>query len=1076
MENPELDRVKSIEMLRELQVEHKSIKNNPELVEIQQKVSRHKKREENLRYKNQTDMEQMQELRQKFQNALNKLNSTSTRQVALREAKDLIKSHNSIESLKIYVSSLTEHRKSKDSSAREMEVSLLGYLSQIYKENLVEEGGSLRLLIRLAEVIQGYYKDLNRGVHRAAGTALCEIYRYSLPKSTQSIIFSFMYDPVHSILTTGIDVQVQGAAALTLFIWIEYLKEDNDQGNLVLVYSKILPLFVKLRAEFVDLLNAIGLLSETCGFSLIIENLSGFLSKMISYLKHPSNNAHPLKTAACQLLAHVGKHLLDTSHTLDPFPSDILTALREVKTEKVPVLQNKARECLKIWEIFRASGLEQPVNLSPAPKAFKRIEPENHFKSIRNLVKLQKEKLKSAEEKKAPESLWGLPKAGFLKKGSGNYFNAASQEGCVNVARSAEKKMSVLNEIRKRQLSPESLKVLYKEGSRVMVYKDESEKNHEESDEENKDLKGFKGIKANEIRPVQRKIENYQMVKKSEQQNSKVDESSEGFRFKFEEIHSALESINTSAKRKTIDEKSSCKETDYTEAIEKKIEEVQEVNEPEEQMMFQFIREESKSTEILNPYNYLKKKSEIEKANFPSVIKEEFDQIDESSFNHQGFDVIPPGNNFEESNSDEIKNIKLENMKMENKSVNAEGAIVKKLNDKDPQSMPDGENASVPDDDPKIKNLEDKDPKMQIETKNTSITKTDKNTGNNSRTAETNLNAKTPNSENKTSSTGTKNPESETKQPLDHPLPSPSSQSQYKIQTIKSQTIEIKPVIKRRSIIRDLSIQNQEPFKINQPEPLNSKPNLHISKQSEYKINGIHSKEVQTSINFQDTPRFSVSLLSEHIETQNTTEIFEPIVENIEGIQAEIEEKFLMIENELKMMEERLTWVDDSCKCIKKYSRLRKNVLSSSKISDKSEQTEPDKQIIPVNTVKDSPIDKLTQTWSDILQISENGNLSQAYNLVLDTSDDLYLLRLMFKTQPCVDVLNINANNRVFEKLTGILDSKFVENIGIEWISVALQEGIGLNEEAFHGLENIVLKGGIEGKEAQKILEYFEEN
>jgi hypothetical protein len=68
------------------------------------------------------------------------------------------------------------------------------------------------------------------------------------------------------------------------------------------------------------------------------------------------------------------------------------------------------------------------------------------------------------------------------------------------------------------------------------------------------------------------------------------------------------------------------------------------------------------------------------------------------------------------------------------------------------------------------------------------------------------------------------------------------------------------------------------------------------------------------------------------------------------------------------------------------------------------------------------------------------------------------------------------VNSRVFEKLTGILDSKFVENVGIEWISVALQEGLDLNEDALYGLENIVLKGGREGKEAKQILEYLKEN
>jgi hypothetical protein len=87
----------------------------------------------------------------------------------------------------------------------------------------------------------------------------------------------------------------------------------------------------------------------------------------------------------------------------------------------------------------------------------------------------------------------GSSQGRIFKKGSGNYFNVATQENYVNVNRSAEKKLSVVNEIRKRQLSPESLKVLYKEGSRVMVYEDENEneKIHEESLEDLKDLQGL---------------------------------------------------------------------------------------------------------------------------------------------------------------------------------------------------------------------------------------------------------------------------------------------------------------------------------------------------------------------------------------------------------------------------------------------------------------------------------------------------------------------------------------------------------------------------------------------------------
>ena len=1021
MENPELDRVRSLEMLRELQVEHKSIKNNPELVEIQQEVIRHKKREEILRNKNQSGMQPIEELRQKFQNALTRLNSTSTRLIALKEAKDLIKSHNSIESLKTYVSSLAELHKSKDSSARELEVSLIGYLSQVYKENLVEEGESLRLLVKLAEIIRSYYKDLNRGVHRSAGTALCEIYKHSLPKSTQSTIFTYMYDPIHSILTTGIDVQVQGAAALNLLIWIEYLKADNDQGNLVLVYSRVSPLFLKLRAEFVDLINAIGLLTEACGFSTLIESLDAFLAKAASYLRHPSINAHSLKTATCQLLTHLGKHLLDNGPNLDPFPDDILAALRELKSDKVPVLQTKARECLKTWEIFRASGLEHPVDLSPALKALKRIQPENHFKSIRNLVKLQKEKGKTPEGIKGPEGLWGLPKAGFLKKGSGNYFNAAPQGNFnVNVARNEGKRLGREDEMRKQSLSPGNIKVYYKECGRVVEYDGREGRIKDEQVADSQDLKGvneFGGDLIRAIRPLQRRVGGFNGVDKSEQQNSKVNESCEEFKFRVEEVCAANEFVNPSAQRKVFDERSSCRETDFTDAVERKLEEVkaeEDSEELQEQVVLGSVREESKSTETLNPTNFISKKSGSDKVDLPCEAKGKYDYIEKSAYFNHDFTLNPSANTYGERNEDDMKNGSLES-----------------------------EESKFYDIDSKLKNFSDQ---------------------------------RSPGTKTKIA-TGTKRFEIDydAKPSLDHqasfPLES-SSLSKNKIQTMKSQMIEIKPAIKRRSIIRDLRTHNQEPFKIGQPDFLSRHENLDRSEVSDPKIKGIYSKEVQTSANFEDTPRFTSSFTSEHMETQNSTEIFEPLMKNIEDFQAGIEEAFYKIEKELKMMEERLVWVDDSCKCIKKYRKVKKSLLNASQISDKSEQTDPENKQSAIND--DHSIDKLTQTWSDILQIAENRNLSQAYNMTLNTNDDLYLLRLMFKTKPCFGLLNTQVTNRVVEKLIGILDSKFVENIGIEWIYAALQEGVDLEENSVYGLENIVLKEGKEGIEAKQILDYLQ--
>ena len=106
---------------------------------------------------------------------------------------------------------------------------------------------------------------------------------------------------------------------------------------------------MKLRAEFTDLINTIGLLTENCGYQILIESLLPFLNKILVYLKHPSPNSHMLKIATCKLLKLLGKHLTEINYRgLETFPSEILSALRNLKTEKLPTVQTAARETLKI--------------------------------------------------------------------------------------------------------------------------------------------------------------------------------------------------------------------------------------------------------------------------------------------------------------------------------------------------------------------------------------------------------------------------------------------------------------------------------------------------------------------------------------------------------------------------------------------------------------------------------------------------------------------------------------------------------------------------------------------------------
>ena len=88
---------------------------------------------------------------------------------------------------------------------------------------------------------------------------------------------------------------------------------------------------------------------EKCGFQPVLDTLHIFLTKILMYLKHSSSTSQNLKLEACKLLTYIGKHLSDTGFLdIDKIPSEILNALRELRTERMPLLQSIARDTLKI--------------------------------------------------------------------------------------------------------------------------------------------------------------------------------------------------------------------------------------------------------------------------------------------------------------------------------------------------------------------------------------------------------------------------------------------------------------------------------------------------------------------------------------------------------------------------------------------------------------------------------------------------------------------------------------------------------------------------------------------------------
>jgi hypothetical protein len=434
------------EFLQALREEHKSIKEEQkELQKIQSKLQRQRDRYDQKKLKSGVSPDDLQQLRERFTCALTRLNSIDTRDVAIKEIRCIIEKNTSKEALRMYLSSLSEHRKGRSHHSREQEVALIGYIAQIYGDKLLETGPNpLKTLIRMAEITQVYFKDLKREVHVAAGNSLCDIYKHAFPKDSKDAVMNFMFEPLNWILASGIDVKAQQAAAYALFKWTEVLVEENNLELLQVVYERTIGLFCRLRAEFPDMISALGWMSEKCGFETILKNLIGILNKLILYVRSVGPLTHVHKIEASKLMIYIGKQINSIKDIdLGNICREVTDALERVKSDKLPAVQKFVREALNEWNQIGESAKERrdksaerevsPVEIIEAKKLVEnlpkhrgvpnKISPPrsapvlNQFKTIRDMVK----KEKSAQMKEDTTTSWGNNKPKFLEKRTGQY-------------------------------------------------------------------------------------------------------------------------------------------------------------------------------------------------------------------------------------------------------------------------------------------------------------------------------------------------------------------------------------------------------------------------------------------------------------------------------------------------------------------------------------------------------------------------------------------------------------------------------------------------------------------------------
>jgi hypothetical protein len=409
-----------------------ALKPEDQLNEIKMQLEAQKKRYEKLKFKHSHVGEAMHDLRQSFQSSLNKLNSLDTRDVAVRELKQIIDRNLSLEALKIYLGTLGEITKVKSAGAREQEVLIIGFIAQVFGDRLIEDG-SLKNIVKMLEVIREFYGDLSRPVHEAAASAFCDVYAYGMRKDNIELILGVFFDPLEIAMTSGVNVKAQQAASLSIFKWVQVLIEEGNTRLILPCYPRIVSLYIRLRTDFPDLISTLGVLIDSQGVNQILSEIHPILKKTMQYLNASGTGAYLSKIEACKLLSCLAKQLQGIADiVIEPFHNEVIFLLQQTKIDKLQSVQIAARQALADWK--RLENIQKEIEYKKMEEdsvfdneviksngVYKDSSPSrmapNNFKAIRELAKRNKKNTDN----------WGLSKPKFLEKKSGNYSVSPNQ-------------------------------------------------------------------------------------------------------------------------------------------------------------------------------------------------------------------------------------------------------------------------------------------------------------------------------------------------------------------------------------------------------------------------------------------------------------------------------------------------------------------------------------------------------------------------------------------------------------------------------------------------------------------------
>ena len=306
----------------------------------------------------------------KFQICLDKLNNISTKEIAFKDIKILISQNkNNPKALRYYLSSLNIDTKKLTHFAKEYQLLIYGYISEIYQTELYDTFDNSPNLIKtisrmLNQIRSKYLDESDENIQNAAAFSYSEILKYSMPKDDIALIIIVFFDPLINLINSGKSLNIQRSAGTILNYLIDCIgkdeiyeliinNENNNESNILEILSKkILNQFIKgpINDNFTEP-EGIYKLIKYIRFENFNFCLKDIYNKLLNILNKKNLN-YKLYISVLNIFNIIGEKLLELNYNtiLEYFQYNIINKLNYFTKDRIHKIQIAARLALNKWK------------------------------------------------------------------------------------------------------------------------------------------------------------------------------------------------------------------------------------------------------------------------------------------------------------------------------------------------------------------------------------------------------------------------------------------------------------------------------------------------------------------------------------------------------------------------------------------------------------------------------------------------------------------------------------------------------------------------------------------------------